>query len=195
MGIREDIEILDAKIARLKVEYEQYFMRVLKREPLQLREEIDRLVMQYSNQTLTNTSQKFKYNSIIAKYNSYKQYWTRVLRSIDEGTYVRKAEGGTENASAKEIRQTQPKIAEMPARANNGSSDELQEVYKKYIEARKECHEPTEGISFETLAKTINETKKKVESLYKTTDVELKVFIKDGKAKLAITPKKTTKSA
>lgn len=195
MGIREDIEILDAKIARLKVEYEQYFMRVLKREPLQLREEIDRLVMHYSNQTLTNTSQKFKYNSIIAKYNSYKQYWTRVLRSIDEGTYVRKAEGGTENAAAKEIRQPQPKIAEMPAKANSGSGDELQEVYKKYIEARKECHEPTEGISLETLAKTINETKKKVESLYKTTDVELKVFIKDGKAKLAITPKKTIKSA
>ena len=93
MGIQEDMTILDSKVARLKVEYEQYFMRVVKREPLQMREEVERIIREYSNKSISNTSQKFRFNSIVAKYNSYKQYWTRTLRAIEDGTYVRRAEG------------------------------------------------------------------------------------------------------
>lgn len=191
MGDREDIEILDSKIARLKVEYEQYFMKVLKREPQKLRDEIEKTILLYSNKTITNTSLKFRYNSTVSKYNSYKQYWTRVLRSIEDGTYVRKAESAPAQAVSKPKqvdgeRKEQVRAAGLVEKEANGLSD----VYSRYIEARKECKEPTEGITLEGLAKTIEQYKKKVEEQYKTKDVDLKVYIKDGKAKLAITPKK-----
>lgn len=87
MGLKEDIDLLDSKIARLKTDYEQYFMRLVKREPAKLREEVERLVLLYSNKSLTNTTLKFRYNTLVAKFSSYKQYWTRVLRAIDEGTF------------------------------------------------------------------------------------------------------------
>lgn len=191
MGLREDIDILDAKVARLKVEYEQYFLRVIKREPLPLREEVDRMVLLYSNQNITNTSLKFRFNGIISRYNSYKQYWTRVLRAIEEETYWRKAEGGFEGVAAAPAREPAgaPVREAVPA-ARHAPDGEISDVYTKYIEARKACNEPVDGITYEMIAKTIEQHRRKIESQYKTKDLELKVYIKDNRARLAISPKK-----
>ena len=41
-SIKEDLALLEYNITKLKVEYEQYFIRVLKREPLALRGQIDK---------------------------------------------------------------------------------------------------------------------------------------------------------
>lgn len=191
MSDKDDIEQLDSKIARLKVDYEQYFAKIQKREPAKLRDEVDRAVLSLSNRQLTNTGLKFKLNAIVAKYNTYKQYWTRVLRAIDEGTYVRKGEGGMELESA--LRRPGPERAveapvrkEAPAKSGNGFDD----LYSKYIEARKSCNESVEGLTPEALKKTVEQYRKKVEEQYKTRDVDFKVTIKDGKTKLTITPKK-----
>lgn len=189
MGAKDEIELLDSKIVRLKVEYEQYFMRVLKREPAKLRDEVDKLVLFYSNKNLTNTSLRFKYNTIVAKYNSYKQYWTRTLRAIEEGDFYRKAEGEIETG----VRSAPvPSEARRPAPNEPPKTDAggVREIYEKYIEARRACNEPTEGITLGTLEKTLQEYKKKVAEQYKTEDVEFKVAIKDGRAKLTIAPKK-----
>jgi len=189
MGDREEIDLLDSKIARLKVEYEQYFSRVLKREPAKLRDEVDRTILAYSGKIINNTSLKFKLNAIVAKYNSYKQYWTRVLRAIDEGTYVRKAEGAPEGP-AKAASKPAERFSSARAREKEECADAVSEIYERYIEARRKCNEPVEGITVDSLKKTLDQYKKKVEEQFKTSEVEFKVQIKDGHAKLSITPKK-----
>jgi len=190
MSDKDEIELLDSKIARLKVDYEQYFAKIQKREPAKLRDEVDRTVLSLSNRQLTNTGLKFKLNSIVAKYNSYKQYWTRILRAIEEGTYVRKGEGAMEFESAlgrpgPETVERAPAQRQTP-QGGNGFDD----LYSKYIEARRSCNEPVEGITPEVLKKTVEQYRKKVEEQYHTKDVEFKVSVKDGKAKLTIIPKK-----
>lgn len=192
MGILEDIDLLDSKLARLKVEYEQYFMRVLKREPVKLRNEIEKTILFYSNKNFTNTSHKFKYNSVVAKYNSYKQYWTRVLREIEEGTFIRKGEGDSLGSKLPQIKTPAPqKTTKAPAEVSAGGSpkSELEDVYRQYIDKRRECNESTDGITMDSLARTIDKYKKQVEEQYKTKDIDLKVYVKDGKTKLTITPK------
>ncbi|CAG1065421.1 hypothetical protein BAC1_01002 [uncultured bacterium] len=190
MGDREEIDILDSKVARLKVEYEQYFARVLKREPAKLRDEVDRTILAYSNKVINNTSLKFKLNALVAKYNAYKQYWTRVLRAIDDGTYVRKAEGAPEGPVAKGAAKPAPAPAVARAREKEDKDGAITDIYSKYIEARKKCNEPVDGITVEALKKTIDQYRKKIEEQYKTSNVEFNVSIKDGHAKLSITPKK-----
>src|SRR4030065_237814 len=93
MSLKAEMDNLEAKIIRLKVDYEQYFTRIIKREPVRLRDEIEAIIRHYSNKNINNTSIKFRYNSLVSRYNSYKQYWTRTLRAIEEGTFWRKAEG------------------------------------------------------------------------------------------------------
>ena len=191
MSLKAEMDNLEAKIIRLKVDYEQYFTRIIKREPVRLRDEIEAIIRHYSNKNITNTSIKFRYNSLVARYNSYKQYWTRTLRAIEEGTFWRKAEGEGGRAKPPVMRGAPPpRPSQQPRRAGqSGEVDPLKSVYEKYIETRRACNEPTEGVSFEKLASTIERTRKQVAEKYKVQDVDLKVYVKDGKAHLAITPK------
>ncbi len=204
MDDRTFIELLDQKISRLRIEYEQYFTKAAKREPVKLRSEVDRMILEYGDKNISNTSLKFKLTSIISRYNSYRQYWTRTLREIDEGTYVRRGEGIDQGAlnptklplpGPKVLSSAGPKPdAAEPARPVNKEKpvgDDLRDIYRKYIETRKSCGESTANVSFDAIAKTIEQNKKLVESKFKTKDLEIKVDVKEGKARLIIAPKKT----
>lgn len=183
MDMKEDMDVLDVKITRLKIEYEQYFMHILKREPLNLREDVERVIRRWSGKPVTNTALKFKYHGLVAKYNAFKHYWTRTLRAIEEGTYERRAESGGAKAP--------PSKAPTPTKVSAEKAEKaLSEVYKSYIEAREKCSQPTKGLSFERIKKNIEEQRKKVEAKYGTKGTDVKVFIKDGTARLAIVPKK-----
>lgn len=185
MNLRQDIDALNTDIARLRIEYEQYFMRVLKREPINLRAEIERKILRLSNNSTTNTAQKFRLNSTVAKYNSYKQYWGRILRAIEEGTYARRAEGGgAPAATIKPTKQQQEKLPETKP------DDSIEKAYNQYVETRKKQNESVKGLSLDKFTKNIEASKKKVEDKYKTKNIEVKVTVKDGKTKLTLKPKK-----
>ena len=66
----------------------------------------------------------------------------------------------------------------------------MNDAYEKFVASRKECKEPTKGLTLEKFAKNIEASKKRVQEKYKGRDVEVKVNIKDGKTKLTIVPKK-----
>lgn len=188
MSIKDDIDLLEHKLARLKVEYEQYFMKLIKREPLKLRGEVEKIVLAYSNKNISNTSLKFRYNSLVARFNTYRQYWTRVARAIEEGTYNRQAEGSI-FPSQGDTPRPNGNHADGAWAAGAPKDPAIVDLFNSYVEAKKACNEPVEGLTYEAVARTIDQYKKKVEEQYKTTDVDLKVSVKDGKTRLVITPK------
>ncbi|HAG50197.1 MAG TPA: hypothetical protein DHU69_02215 [Deltaproteobacteria bacterium] len=182
MGIKEDLDILDVKITKLRVDYEQYFTKTLKREPTFLRDEVDRLILKYSNQPITNTALKFRYSTLASKYTSCKQFWNRILRQIEEGTYERGAGVGVR---APEI----PRVVE-PLEQEPASDSKFKGVYQQYLEARKQAKEQTKGMNYEEFTSGIMQQTEKLKKDLKCTDVEYKVTVKDGKAKVTLIPKK-----
>ena len=77
------------KLDRLKVLYEQYFMGIEKREPLIPLKDVIRIMRELDNVQLRNTGLKFRFRGLVQKLNSYKTYWNRTLRAIENGTYHR----------------------------------------------------------------------------------------------------------
>jgi hypothetical protein len=189
MNTAENINLLENKIKLLKTAYEQYFLRVIKREPIPLRRDVEKLIAQCGNQQTHNTALKFRLNSITARYHSYKNYWTRVLRAIEDGTYQRDlfkmslAVPGKMGAASEEI--------ETPRSTKVVDNDEkMKSLYEDYIGARKECHESVDGIPYEKLRAVLLQHAEKTKEQYKCKDVKYKVSIKDGKAKIVIIPVK-----
>jgi hypothetical protein len=83
------LEELANKIERLKTLYEQYFMGIERVEPQLPRKEVTRVMLQLQQQYIRNTALRFKFNTMLQKWNIYVTYWNRVLREIENGTYVR----------------------------------------------------------------------------------------------------------
>jgi hypothetical protein len=183
MGLKEDLDILDTKISKLRVDYEQYFAKILKREPSALRDDIDRLIIKYSNQQITNTSLKFRYSTLTSKYTSYRQFWDRILRQIEEGTYAR--------GTAVGARAPEAPLHTAPIKNEKKPEDnKFRTVYQQYMEARKKGSESSKDMTYEEFSKAIVQQTEKIKRDYNCKDVEYKVTVKDGKTKISLIPVK-----
>ncbi|HEY7954180.1 MAG TPA: MXAN_5187 C-terminal domain-containing protein [Polyangia bacterium] len=101
------LDELSIKIERVKQLYEQYFMGIEKIEPGVPRKEVTRAMLLLQQQYIRNTGLRFKFNTMLQKWNIYVTYWNRTLREIENGTYVRHV--------ARMKRKGQP-VADEPAR-------------------------------------------------------------------------------
>ena len=93
--LENNLNELEMRVDRVRALYEQYFMGIEKIEPAVLRKDIDRRFWILRREQIRNTAMRFKLNTISQRYNTYQQYWGRIIREIEQGTYkrhVRKAE-------------------------------------------------------------------------------------------------------
>lgn len=87
--IAQELEDLEARMERLRALYEQYFLGLEKLEPTVLRKDVDRKLWVLRREKIRNTGMRFKFQGLVQRYNTYQQYWTRVVREIEAGTYRR----------------------------------------------------------------------------------------------------------
>jgi hypothetical protein len=182
MGIPEDIARLEIELRELIIKYEQYFFGIEKREPLKLLEEVERLTRRYRNVSISNTMQRFRYDSLVAALNVHRQKWTRINRLIEEGKYVR-------DRFKMSLHQGEA-AKERPAQQVSSDSDlQLDRIYQQYCAARKACNLPVENVSRERIALAIERQKPAILEKYRCSDVEFVVVIEKGKPCLKARPK------
>ncbi|MDI1451372.1 hypothetical protein QHF85_45445, partial [Polyangium sp. 6x1] len=87
--VERALEDLDSRLERLRALYEQYFLGIERLEPLVPRKELDRRIMLLRREQIRNTALRFKFQTLIQRYNTFQQYWGRVAREIENGTYQR----------------------------------------------------------------------------------------------------------
>jgi hypothetical protein len=184
MGIQEDVAFLESSVAELIVKYEQYFLGIEKREPLKLCEDIERFIRRYNTALIVNTMMKFRFNTLVGKFNSYKQYWVRITRLIEEGKYSRDR--------FKMARHLAEGALCPPAdHHENTQQNDIELVFQQYLDARKKCNLPTDNISRETMFSVIQTQREKLKSKHHCAEVEFRVVIEDGAPKLKARPAKT----
>jgi len=83
------LEELESRLERLRALYEQYFMGIERIEPAIPRKDIDRRIYVLRREKIRNTAKRFKLQTIISRYNTFQQYWQRICREIEQGTYKR----------------------------------------------------------------------------------------------------------
>lgn len=87
--IDKELEDLDTRIDQLRALYEQYFMGIERIEPQKPRQEIERRLKVLRKEQIRNTAQRFKFNVLVQRMNTMAQYWGRVVREIENGTFKR----------------------------------------------------------------------------------------------------------
>jgi hypothetical protein len=81
----------DLEIAcdRLRSLYEQYFMGIEKIEPMVPRKDVERRIQVLRKEQIRNTAQRFRFQMLLQRYNTYQTHWQRICREIENGTYKR----------------------------------------------------------------------------------------------------------
>jgi len=182
MAIADDLPILEKKVAELVTRYDQYFIGFEKREPLVLLAEVEKLVKRYATSPINNTMYKHKYTMLVAKFNTYREYWNRIVRAIEEGRYSRdkfisdlhqRQRGTTSQQTSDKIPNSRPQV-----------DLELDRLLLELRNARKECSLPVETVTRELIAATIEKQKPLLAAKLGTDEITFRVVVEDGKPKL-----------
>lgn len=179
MAIAEDLTQLEHQLGELITRYEQYFIGLEKREPLQLLGTVERLARLHSATPINNTMYKHKYQMLVARLSTYREHWNRILRLIDEGRYSR-------DRFISDLHRNQHSTRENQRQDNGESSREfdLERIYSEYREARQKCNLPVENLSREAVAKSIEKSKPALATRLGSDDLVFRVVIENGRPKI-----------
>lgn len=81
----QEMAQLEAEIKRLEAEYNMFFADRLPRLPWETRARVDAMVKRFDRMTLRNTAEKFRFNTLRARYQSFCDLWEKHLRAKEEG--------------------------------------------------------------------------------------------------------------
>lgn len=80
---------LESRMDRLRALYEQYFMGIERLEPSVPRKDVERRLHELRKTPFRNTAKRFKFQTLAQRYSTMQQYWQRICREIENGTYKR----------------------------------------------------------------------------------------------------------
>ena len=83
--LEAELEELSRRMDRLRVLYEQYFQGVERVPPYNQQKDIVRIIHRLSQVRMRATTHKFRFQSLIQRFNAHKSYWARTTRDIEEG--------------------------------------------------------------------------------------------------------------
>jgi len=195
---------LEAKMIQLKNRYEQYFLGLERKPPSNDRNALHKELDLLRQMLIKNTALKFKLNSMFSRFLSYERLWMKTETDIEEGRYsrdiyrARRHRGhATKQPSAEDVDMSdfaadpgRPAVSpeQAPAIGAPGlpslSDERLQQIYSSFLLAKKECNEPTDGLTFDHVAKRIRDQVPELVKQANGRKIDFKVAIKDGKAVL-----------
>lgn len=179
MAIAEDVVILDQKMNELIKKYEQYFIGLEKREPLPLMGEVEKLVRRYTGVPINNTMYKHRFTMLVARLNTYREHWNRILKLMEEGRYSR-----DRFISDLHLRQKDKPEKQQAELSLAPAEPDIDRLVNEFREARKACNLPTENITRELVAATIEKQKPLLAAKLGTDHLAFRVVIENGKPKL-----------
>ena len=186
MAIAEDVTLLDQKLNELIIRYEQYFIGLEKREPLRLLDEVEKLVRRYTGKPINNTMHRYQYTMLVARLNTYREHWNRILKLMEEGRYSR----DRFISDLRLRRKSKPEKGGPDSPLAIAESD-LDRLVREIREARKACNLPVDKITRELVASTIEKQKPLLTAKFGTGALAFRVVIEDGKPKLKAGLRKT----
>ena len=141
----EQLTRLEEDIRRLRIEFEIFFNGGSKRPPYDTKGRVETILKRLGDDRALTFAQRYRYNSLAARYNSFRELWRRTMQGREEG---RDAVSAHRASARKEI--TEPKIEPVSVVCLDAHHeiDLVKNLYNSLIEAKQHCGEPTEDLSF-----------------------------------------------
>lgn len=177
-GFERELDSLENSINLLKREFEKYFGGGSKKPPTDDQAKLEKAIKRYFGASGLNYAQRFRWNSLVARFNSYNELWNKQLRLKEEGKYQTGTPGQTPVHAPKHHVERHP------------PENPLEKVYKDYIATRAKTGEGAPPLNFEGFSQLLAKQREALISKFHCKDVNFYVTVEDGKAKLKAKPKK-----
>lgn len=197
MPLAEDIEAIEKSIRRLQIEWDKFFSGLERKPPTDLKMRVEALLRQHANSEIRNNTERFRYQSLTAKYNTLSELWTKRLRAKEEGRIF-----GVHGLKADILPPPPPpppveapRVAPPPAAAARAQETEIrvknperdaaavQALYQRFLAERQKSGE-TAPVKYESFQKLIGQQTQRLISEKGGQAVDFRLETKDGRVSL-----------
>jgi hypothetical protein len=186
--LSEDLERLDTSIRQLHAKWDQFFAGVEKKPPVDLQAQVETIIKRYGNSEIRNNGERFRYQSLTARYTTFNELWQKRLRAREEGKVY-----GVHGLRAEQMAPPSPRAATARPgpqpnpefRIEDGRRDEaaVRALYQGFVEQRRRAGEGP-APAFESFRQLISHQTERLRSEKGAKAVDFRLETKDGKVSL-----------
>jgi hypothetical protein len=174
-----ELDKLEQEIRRLKVEYDIYFNGGTVRPPIDTKGRVETSIKRIYDSRGVSFGQRFRYNSLVARYNVMRELWRRQTQSREESGRPPTAEA---QVALREqmvvIRCHDPKL----------EPEKVSELYDQVVAAKRKCGEKLGALSFEVFSQFLASRAEQIKDTLATDAVDFVVGVDNGRVKFAARP-------
>jgi hypothetical protein len=205
MSMEDDLKALDFEIRRLKVQYDLYFQGANPRPPTDQHGALSRAFRKLQGVELRNMTERFMYNNVVNKFNTFQELWNKMMRKKEEGARVhplaaraakRAAQAGNGGSAVPIPKPPAAPAAKPQARrpagpgavripANQQDEAKVRRLYESFIAARSQSGD-ARPLAFESFAREIARQTAALQAKNPCEAVEFKIYSKDNKVALKV---------
>lgn len=171
----EQLTRLEDDIRRLKVEFDIYFNGASKRPPYDTKGRVETLLKRLADDRSLTFAQRYRYNTLAARYNSFRDLWRRTLQGREEGRDPVSAA----RATTKSIETQAASVSFVCADAHR-DVEMVKNLYESLVEAKRRCGEATEDFSFPKFHRLVASKADAIKQRSGCVKVTFSVAVEDG---------------
>ena len=191
----EDLEEFEERLRVLKNKYDQFFAGIRKMPPITERRNLDVTVHEMSKEKMRDNTRRFRFNTILSRYNQYREMWARRTREREEGPMEFKRRSAALAAALPD----EPHVPKPPERVTSEPADPYVKVSEangteatrqlfERIRAEHDKMGKSAPLTIEQLTTMIQKQTESLKSKYQVQTVAFRVETVDGKVKLKAKP-------
>src|SRR5258707_14838649 len=81
----DELDLLEEGIRKLKNKYDQFFAGIAKVPPSNDRRNVEIMIYELGKQRMRDNARRFRYNTMLSRYNQFRELWGRRMREREEG--------------------------------------------------------------------------------------------------------------
>ena len=140
----EQLTRLEEDIRRLRVEFDIFFNGGSKRPPYDTKGRVETLLKRLGDDRSLTFAQRYRYNSLAARYNSFRELWRRTMQGREEG---RDAVSAHRASVHKETSAPRVEPVSFVCADAHREVEVVKNLFESLMEAKRVCGE-TEDLSF-----------------------------------------------
>ena len=172
----EQLTRLEDDIRRLRIEFDIFFNGGAKRPPYDTKGRVETILKRLGDDRALTFAQRYRYNSLAARYNAFRDLWRRTMQGREEG----RDPASAARAHVKKETETEIEPVTVVCQDPHKEIDVVKNLYDSLLEAKQRCAESTEGFSFPKFHRLVAQKADGLKEKSGCKSVEFSVSIEDG---------------
>jgi hypothetical protein len=143
--VDQQLTRLEDDIRHLRIEFEIFFNGGAKRPPYDTKGRVETLLKRLGDDRTLTYAQRYRFNSLSARYNAFRDLWRRTMQGREEG---RDAISAARASAKQQVKEHKVQPVSFVCLDAHHEVELVKNLYHSLIEAKRHCGEPTEDLSF-----------------------------------------------